>query len=197
MGFWPSSWRWLAGMLLCVAASPAIAQEQAELKPKPGFEVVSAKTTLVADVLRLDALFDLRFSESLVEALRSGVSLNLEIEIEVVRERDYLWSTSIASLAQRYQISYQPLTKSYSLNNLNSQVEFQFPSLESLLAVVSVMQDFPLLDRSLLEDEGGRYWGEIRISVDRESFPVPLRLMSYVYGEWHLSSEWFEWSLLP
>ncbi len=188
------SWRWLAGMLLCLATVHVFAQEQEALQP--GFEVVSAKTALVDDVVRLDALFDLRFSASLVDALQNGVLLNLVIEIEVIKERDYVWSTSIASLAQHYQISYLPLTKSYLLNNLNSQVEFQFPNLESLLAVVSVMQDFPLLDQSLLEEEG-RYRGEIRIIVDRESFPVPLRLMSYFTGNWHLSSEWFAWPLLP
>lgn len=184
--------RWLAVLLFCCALSPASAQQQAE----PGFSVISAESQLVDDVVRLNALFDLRFSEQLVEALQNGVPLNLVIEIEISKLRSYLWSTTVTTLEQRYQISFHPLTKHYVLHNLNSEVEFQFPTLESLLAVVSVLNNFPLLDKSLLEEDG-LYRGEIRIAVDRDSFPVPLRLMSYVTDDWHLVSEWFEWPLLP
>lgn len=186
--------RWLAGMALSLVVAPAWGQEPPAVTP--GFEVISVSSRLADQVLRLDALFELRVSQQLVEALQNGVALNLLIEIEVSKERDYLWSASVASLTQRYQISYQPLTKHYVLENLNSGVEFQFPSLESLLAVASVLSDFPLLDSSLLEEDA-RYYGEIRISIDRDSFPVPLRLMSYVTDDWYLASEWFAWPLLP
>ncbi|ALP54330.1 hypothetical protein Tel_14905 [Candidatus Tenderia electrophaga] len=186
--------RWLAGMALGLVVAPAWGQEPPAVTP--GFEVISVSSRLADQVLRLDALFELRVSQQLVEALQNGVALNLLIEIEVSKERDYLWSASVASLTQRYQISYQPLTTHYVLENLNSGVEFQFPSLESLLAVASVLSDFPLLDSSLLEEDA-RYYGEIRISIDRDSFPVPLRLMSYVTDDWYLASEWFAWPLLP
>jgi len=184
--------QWLTVFLLCFAVAPVHAQEQIE----PGFSVVSAESKLIDDVVRLNVLFDLRFSDKLVEALQSGVALTLLIEIEINKERSYLWSSGVASLEQRYQISYHPLTKNYVLRNLNSELEFQLPSLESLLAVITMLNDFPLLDAALLE-EGATYFGEIRISVDRDSFPVPLRLMSYVTDDWHLSSEWFAWPLLP
>lgn len=183
--------RWFVILSLYLCAAPAYAQQQ-----EPGFEVVSAQSALVDDVVRLDVLFDLRLGEQLIEALQNGVSLNLRIDIQINKDRKYIWSTTIATLEQRYQISYQPLTDHYVLNNLNSEVVFQFPSLESLLAVVSVLNDFPLLDYSLL-DPDGRYFGEIRIEIDRDSFPVPLRLMSYVYGDWHIASRWYSWPLLP
>lgn len=186
--------RWLAGMALSLAVTPLWAEQSPAAEP--GFEVVSVSSRLAEQVVRLDALFELRFSRQLVEALQNGVALTLLIEIEVVKERDYLWSAAVASITQRYQISYRPLTKHYVLDNLNSGVEFQFPSLESLLAVASVLSDFPLLDGSLLEQDA-RYHGEIRVSVDRDSFPVPLRLMSYVADDWYLSSEWLAWPLLP
>ncbi len=163
---------------------------------RPGFEVVSAQSTVVEDVVRLDAMFGLRLSDDLIEALQNGIYLNLNIDIQINKDRRFVWSSTITTLEQRYQISYQPLTDHYVLNNLNSEVVFQFPSLESLLAVVSVLNDFPLLDTSLLKPKG-RYFGEIRIEIDRDSFPVPLRLMSYVYGDWHLSSGWYKWSLQP
>ena len=188
---------WLA-VLLCFAVSQAWAEEPAtpELESEPGFTVLTAESQLVDGVVRLDVLFGLTFSDDLVEALQNGVSLNLLIDIEILKERNYVWSKQVAKIEQRYQISYQPLTNLYVLNNLNSDLVFQFPTLESLLAVITVLHDFPLLDYSLLEADAS-YRGDIRISVDRESFPVPLRLMSYVSGDWHLASDWYSWPLLP
>ncbi len=184
--------------LLCFAVSQTWADEPtaSRLETEPGFTVLTAESQLVDGVVRLDVLFELRFSEQLVEALQNGVSLNLLIDIEILKERSYLWSKSVATLEQRYQISYQPLTNTYVLVNLNSDLEFQFPTLESLLAVMTMLHDFPLLDYSLLETETS-YRGDIRIEVDRDSFPVPLRLMSYVSGDWHLVSDWYSWPLLP
>jgi len=185
---------WLAGLLLCLAAAPVVADDAPVTEP--GFTVVSAKSWVENQVVRLNARFDLRFSDDLNEALQNGVSLDLVIAIDVIKERDYIWSTTVASLQQRYEISYHPLTKHYVLHNLNNDVEFQFPNLESLVGVISVLSDFPLIDASLLEPDA-HYRGEIQVAVDRDSFPVPLRLMSYVTGDWYLSSEWFAWPLLP
>lgn len=185
---------WLSALLCCAVAS-LNAQEQVE-EIEPALVIQSAESRLVDDVVRLDVAFDLRFSEQMIEALQRGVALTLLIEIEINRERSYLWSTTIATLEQRYQISYQPLTQYYALNNLNSEVEVQLPSLELLLAVINELDDFPLLDAALLAADA-TYFGEIRISVDSGSFPVPMRLMSYFNDDWDLSSEWFEWPLLP
>jgi hypothetical protein len=186
---------WLIGLTLCVVTVQVGAQEAEVSEPvEPGFSVVSAETHVVDDVVRLKALFNLRFSDKLIEALKNGVPLNLLIEIEVVKERDYLWSDTVATLEQRIRISYQPLTDNYLYTNLNSGEEFEFPTLESLVAVTSVLGDFPLIDATLLEADS-HYRGEIRISIDRDSFPTPLRLMSYVSSDWHLSSDWYTWPL--
>jgi len=200
MGCMRTIGRWL--LMLCLALplvwAPAWADEPVapELEAEPGFAVLTAGSKLVDGVVRLDVLFDLQFSDQLVEALQNGISLNLLIEIEILKQRNYLWSKQVATLEQRYQISYQPLTNHYVLNNLNSDLEFQFPTFESLLAVVTMLHDFPLLDYTLLEEEAS-YLGDIRIAVDRSSFPVPLRLMSYVSDDWHLASDWYSWPLLP
>lgn len=191
-------------VMLCLALPLAWAQAEEPAAPElesvpliePGFAVLKAESQLVDGVVRLDAQFDLQFSDQLVEALQNGISLNLLIEIEISKQRSYLWSAEVARLEQRYQISYQPLTNYYVLNILNSELEFQFATFESLLAVITTLNGFPLLDQSLLEADAD-YFGEIRIAVDRNSFPVPLRLMSYVSGDWHLASDWYSWPLLP
>lgn len=158
------------------------------------FNVVSAMTHADDQVLRLNARFDLQFSEALIDALHNGVSLVLLIEIEALRERDYVWSESIARIEQRYQLSYQALTEQYILDNINSGVRFKFPNFEALRQVAGNLVDFPFLDLSLLDDES-RYLGQLRIGIDRDQFPTPLMLMSYFSSDWHPQSEWYTWPL--
>jgi len=184
----------LSGVLACLLTGPVLADESEEPTLEPGFVVYSAESRVVNDVLRLDAVFGLQFSDKLFEALHNGVTLNLNIDMRVLRHRSYMWDSTVASVEQRYKISYSPLTKNYTLANLNSEIQFQFPNFDSLLAVVSVLTDFPLLDNSLLEDDED-YRAEIRVAVDRDSLPVPLRLMSYVTSGWHFVSEWYSWTL--
>jgi hypothetical protein len=158
------------------------------------FDVLSAATMIDDQVLRLDASFDLQFGDALDEALHSGVSLFLLVEIEALRKRDYVWSESIARVEQRYQINYHALTEQYVLRNINSGVRFKFPNFESLQRVVSTLVDFPFLDLGLL-DYDSEYFGRIRIGLDSDQFPTPLKLMSYFSSDWDPQSEWYTWPL--
>lgn len=181
--------------LLFSLVIPSYADETPKLEP--GFGILSAEPRIDNDVVRLDLVLDLRFSDKLTEALHNGVPLTLLVEIEAMRERKYFWSESIAHIEQRFHVSYNVLTEKYHLVNMNSGTKFRFPNFESAVAVMGNMSNFPFLDSSLVSDEEASYWGRVRVSVDRDSFPVPLRLMTYVTTDWELSSEWYSWQLQP
>ncbi len=162
--------------------------------PDPTFTVMSAESRVDEEVVRLNVVFDLKFSEKLVEALHSGVPLTLLVEVQVQRERNYWADESIAEIEQRFEVSYNAITGRYHFHNLNSDAQFQLPNFEAVRVVLSHLSNFPLLDYALLE-EGQTYLGRVRIKVDDETLPVPLRLMTYVTADWDLVSEWYEWSL--
>lgn len=160
----------------------------------PGFEVLYAKTKTVDQVLRLDAGFNLRLSEQLKEALHKGVPLVFEIEVEAFQVRSYIWNEDVAHVSQRYKLEFNDLTQRYVARNQNAGTEFSLPTLNSALAVISTLADFPLLNRDRLAPES-RYAGKIRIKIDIDAFPVPMRLMAYVSSDLSMESEWYEWSL--
>ena len=54
--------------------------------------------------------------------------------------------------------------------------------------------DFPFLDQGLLI-AGERYEGALRVLLDLEALPAPLRLFAYLSDDWRLSSEWRTWPL--
>lgn len=152
------------------------------------------ETKVTDNVYWLNAEIEYKLSDKALEALKNGVPITIQLNIEVSRQRDYMWDENIATLKQRYQLQYHALTKQYLLKNLNSASQHSHGSLETALAALGHVRDFPMLDKNLLEDDQ-HYFARLQASVDVEALPVPLRLLAYITSGWRLSSEWYEWPL--
>lgn len=183
-------------ILLLWFATPWVHGDEAggaEQQP-PGFVVLSATAQDVGGTIFLDATFALRFGATLEEALHNGVALPLLVEIEVLQQRDYLWSRRVAHVEQRYLLSFNALTGQYLLDSRNSGTQLHLPSLNAVRAVLGNLNRFPLMDRNLLR-EGRRYLARLRITIAGDELPAPLRLMSYLSPDWDIQSEWYQWPL--
>jgi hypothetical protein len=178
---------WQSGVLLWVLLWTAGAGAA-------GFDIVSASTRLEGDVYRLNARIDYRFSGPALEALQNGVPLTVELEMEVRRRRSWLWDETVYALTQRFRLEYHALSRQYLVNNLNSGERRGFPTRSGALQFMGQINDFPLLDKGLLEKDV-RYEGALRIQLDRETLPAPLRVVAYLSDDWRLASEWFTWPL--
>ncbi|MFZ1643760.1 MAG: DUF4390 domain-containing protein [Candidatus Contendobacter sp.] len=159
-----------------------------------GFEVISAATRLEGGVYRLNAQIEYRFSTAALEALQNGVPLTVDIEMEVRRRRSWVWDETVYALTQRFQLEYHTLSQQYLVSNLNSGERRAFPTRAAALGFMGRIHDFPLLDRSLLT-ENERYEGALRVQLDIEALPAPLRLLAYLSDDWRLTSEWRLWAL--
>ncbi len=155
------------------------------------FSIQDAKTHLVNDVYMLDAKFNYALTKGTIEALQNGVSLTLELNIVIERERRYWWNEEIATLKQRYELKYQALSKQYALKHLNTGIQGTFPSLEAALAHISEIKNYPMLDQHLIKYEDEIYWVYLQIRLDIESLPISLRLTAYLSSQWRLSSDWY------
>ena len=161
-----------------------------------GFTVQHAGTVLKDEVYLLNARIHYRLSKTALEALRNGVPLTLQMDIEVLRKRWLFWDDEVARLKQRYRIRYHAFSRQYLVTNLNTGVQQNFPSLRAALDTLGTVADFPMLDRRLLK-VGEKYRARIQASLDIEALPLPLRLLAYVSPRWHLSSAWYAWPLQP
>ncbi|HXH04501.1 MAG TPA: DUF4390 domain-containing protein [Candidatus Competibacteraceae bacterium] len=159
-----------------------------------GFLVQRVSTHLEQGVYRLDADIEYGLSEANLEAMRNGVPITVELEMEVRRRRDWLWDVTEASLRQRYRLEYHALSGQYLVSNLNSGERKGFPTLGTATDYLGRIRDFPLLDSSLLEP-GGQYYGRLRVSLDIEALPAPLRPVAYFSADWRLASDWYRWPL--
>lgn len=182
-------------ILVCLSAVAAGAQEESGLPPtteEAGLQVERVSVVLRDEVYYLNA--DIRFvpSAPVIEALERGVPMPLLLTVEILRERSYLWNETVTTLEQRYELDRHELTRQYTIRNLNIDTQSAFPTRGAALHALGQIIDLPLIDANLL-DADEAYIGRLRMGIDTESLPVPLRLRALVSSEWRLSSEWHEW----
>lgn len=182
---------WLLLGAICLVGS-SVAQDDVE---RAGyFEVRSASTTTVDGVHRLNARLQLVLSSEAHEALSSGVPLTIELQMQLIRSRSMWWDDSEAELAVRFELEYRPLSQRYIVRNLNSGEQDSFATLYSALNNLGRIQGLPVIDDALLED-GERYRIRLRVMLQTQQYPAPLRMLFFWRSEWQLQSEWFEWRL--
>ncbi|SRR6056297_2850664 len=154
------------------------------------FYVRGAHTYLDEGVYWLDARIDYRFSDRSLEALDSGVALTVVLEIEVERQRAYLWDETVAEITQHYELTLHPLSGRYVVDNLNTGISRTFGTLEEAALFLGRLRRFPLLDAKLAPP-GDDYEVVMKARLDIESLPAPLRPLAYLSSQWRLASDVF------
>jgi hypothetical protein len=162
---------------------------------EPPFGVRTAYVQLVENVYLLSARLHLPLNERLRAALKDGVPLRLELELEVNGSRRFWLNEGVASLHQLYQLQYDAVSGRYLVRNLNSGEQTSFPTLDDALEQLSQISGLPVLDRALIEP-GRRYDLNLRVTRDLGDIPVALRVLMFWTDDWHRVSEWYTWPLL-
>jgi len=179
-------------LLACLWLVTGLAQDRMD---RAGyFEVRTAATRLVGGVHTLDARLQLVLSSEALNALSSGVPLRIELQLEVIRERRFVWDDAAAELAIVHELEYRPLSQRYILRNLNSGDQDSFATLYSALNSLGRVQGLPVIDDALLEGDAS-YRIRLRALLNTRQYPAPLRLLFFWRDQWQLESEWFEWLL--
>jgi hypothetical protein len=158
------------------------------------FEVRSASTQPVDGVHTLDARLQLVLSSEALAALESGVTLTIELQLQVIRVRRFYLDDVEAELAVRYELEFSPVSQRYIVRNLNSGDQDSFATLYSALNSLGRVQGLPVIDDALLLDDRN-YRVRLRAMLNTERYPAALRVLFFWRGQWQLQSEWFEWSL--
>jgi hypothetical protein len=179
-----------AGLLVfCLAMAPARATDDAG-----GFTIRAASTELLHGVYYLNASMDLDLSRDAIHALKNGVPLTVELQIKVIHHRAWLWDTTVAHLAQRYQIRFHALSRQFIVRNLNSGVQRTYATYRAAIRQIDEVRDLPVIDASLLASDA-EYKIRIRAVLDIDDFPGPLQLIGSLFSGWALSSDWYQWVL--
>lgn len=180
--------------LVCILVLGCLASAAGADDSRGGFVIRTAYTELLNGVYYLSADVDLDMSQDALNALENGVPLTVEWQIEVIKHRSFIWDKTVATLTERFQISYHPLTRRFIIKNLNSGEQQSFVSYQDAVTSLGQVNDLPVIDASLLEPRT-RYTIRMRAVLDITDFPGPLKLIASWFKGWDLSSDWYAWVL--
>lgn len=175
-----------------LAAGAGLAQDNIEREGY--FEVRSASSEIIDGVHTLDARLQLVLSSDALAALESGVTLTIELQLEVIRVRGLLPDDVEAELAVRYELEYSPVSQRYVVRNLNAGDQDSFATLYSALNSLGRVQRLPVIDDAVLSPDS-EYRMRVRAMLNMRQYPTALRILFFWRGRWQLQSEWFEWSV--
>lgn len=181
---------WLLALIASIWLGAAAAQDD----DGGHFEIVRAGLDLKDGIYYLNALATLDLSADGRSALESGVPLGISYELEFLNRLRLWWDIEEVTVRLRYQIAYHALTERYLVTNLNTGAQSIFPNLDAALAFVGRIDDLPAVDQASLDDDL-RYDVRLRVILDTQRLPGPLRLLAFWRRDWSIGSDWKTWRL--
>lgn len=183
-------------LLLPLEFPAALSKGGAALEAPPGFKVQSAILREDNGHQVLDADISFGFGEESLDAIHSGVSLTILVDIEL-RRGPWWWSRVIAAHRLRYRIHFNGLTGRYGLRSPGLATMRSHSSFDEMLKDIGRLRSVPIiaLEELPLEDPSSPLRARIRALIDIEALPAPLRPIAWFSPNWRgLGSGWFEWS---
>lgn len=158
------------------------------------FQIHTAYSELIDGVYYLNADIEYSLDEPALKALESSLPLTIKVEIELIRDRRFVWDETVAKLEHVDQIAYHPLSQRYLVRELATGEVESFASYRAAVARLGQVSDVPLINMRLLDPEA-RYRVRIRAVLDLSEYSAPLRVYAKFWQDWEISSEWYEWVL--
>lgn len=178
----------LAVMTL-LAATPLAAPAQ----EVGGIDMRGASVRQAEEVYVLDAVADIRLTPAVRRALDNGVTLTFAWEVEISRARNWLPDATTAALTQRYAVEYHALSLQYIVTNRNTGERRSFTRRRIALDFIGTLIGLPLVDAPMIDDPA-IHTGHVRLKLEQDSLPLPLRPQALFNPAWYLRSDWKTWS---
>jgi len=130
----------------------------------------------------------LTLSDEARNALIHGVPLTLELEL-VLRNSGN--QTRIGEKKSSYEIRYLPLSDYYQLSFKDTGAVKTFPRLRHVLAALSRLN--VSVETGVVP--AGDYELLVRMTLDQDKMPPPMRLPVLLSAKWRHDSSWTSWPL--
>jgi hypothetical protein len=183
-----TAWAGLLVLALFLSMAPASADTEQTV------EVLSVASSVYDGWHVLDASIHFEFDTELLEALEHGVQLEIEVLIEIRRQRKWLWDPVISSHRLGFTLQHHPLTGAYVVAEPVAHTRREFPDARAALNFLGTIRNYHLLNAGLL-DPAGAYDGYLMARLNIDALPAPLQPAAYVSRKWRVESDWLKWEL--
>lgn len=142
--------------------------------------------------IQLSADSTITMSREQIDMLYNGIPLTFNYELKVSEFLVLGLTNVVAEHKFRYALKYHALSKQFVVRDLINNTQSSHPTLSLALAQISEIQNFKF---TLERDEERQYQGLLKLWLDIEALPAPLRIPAYLSSRWGLNSGWYRWSV--
>ena len=177
----------LAGLLTCVVFAIITRGAWAD------FVVREVDARFVDDALTITTALDMNLSARSEEALNKGIPLDVVIDLALLEDRRLLWDRVVTDRTLHRRIQFHALSGQYLVSSADVDAdEFaRFPTAQAALTYAGALNELDIrLPKKKDIDPGRRYWLRLRVQLDIETLPSPLRPLAYVTPAWHHNTGW-------
>ncbi len=153
-----------------------------------GVDFKSVNITLKRDHYLADVRIQYQLSDKVAEALKSGVMLSFDMQVQIRAKGAYWWEKDLLDRHYHYRLRYHALADVYELFFPGQEVPQRFVTRDSALRALGEIKALPLVPKSALVS-GKTYEVSLETKLDIEALPVPLRPVAYLSSAWSLSGE--------
>ncbi|MFT4608007.1 MAG: hypothetical protein ACI823_001480 [Chitinophagales bacterium] len=178
-------WVILLGLLISTASIA-----QGEL----AFKIKTASFTMQDSLLLLDSTIEIALPKYINMAIDQGFAVPLMFEVEVLEYNKYWFDKKLLSLKQKYQLHYLPMLSSYAIYDVNANQRMYFNSRQEAVFYLEVIYAYPMFDITNIYQSEPVY-ARLRVGIDVDELPLPLKSNSLWDNDWGLQSDWFEWKI--
>lgn len=178
-------------LLLVLLALPLLTFAPGAVAEDEEARIRSAAIVLVDDSYVLNADFDVPLNPRLVDAVRRGVSLYFNIELNIDRPRRLWFDSRVVEKVLQYRLSYHPVTRSYRLSTGNFHRSYD--TLDGAIRTLTRVRSWRILASADLKP-GIEYQASLRFVHDKSMLPRPLLVTARGTREWTLASDWVRWN---
>jgi Domain of unknown function (DUF4390) len=179
--------RILAGVLACVIFAILARGAWAD------FVVREIDARFIDNALRITTALDMTLSARSEEALSKGIPLDVLIDLALVEHRRLLWNRVVTDRTLHRRIQYHALSGQYLVSSADIGAdEFaRFPTAQTALVYAGTLNELDIvLPKKKDIDPKLQYWLKLRVQLDIEALPSPLRPLAYVTPAWHHNTGW-------
>jgi hypothetical protein len=176
-------------MALCLRPDPLLAQDN-------GIFIQDAQLIWRSDQPTLSADIQYRLGQELISALEGGIPLTLSITLKLRENRPWWPDATLISELRRIELRYQPLTKVFQIADLESGATQSFATLATVMDTLSRVRGWRLQSAPVLDPQKN-YTGSLKMALEVESLPLPLRIQAHISSDWRLKTPNYSWPVKP
>jgi hypothetical protein len=163
------------------------------------FVVRDVDARFVDDALDITTTLDMSLSARAEEALNKGIPLDILIDLALVEHRRLLWDRVVTDRTLHRRVQYHALSGQYLVSSADIGAdEFaRFSTAQAALTYAGALNELQIiLPKKKDINPNLSYWLKMRVQLDIEALPSPLRPLAYVTPAWHHSTGWIHREVL-